>query len=55
MPGDIVVAMNGRPVGSVDDLHRVLSDVEAGSLSRLELLRGNERLTKEIVTGEAAA
>jgi serine protease Do len=55
LPGDVVVAMNGLPVQSVDDLHRLLSEVDVGSLIRLELLRGTERLTVEIVAGEAAA
>ena len=55
LPGDVVVAMNGLPVQSVDDLHRLLSEVDIGSRIRLELLRGTERLTVEIVAGEAAA
>jgi S1-C subfamily serine protease len=55
LPGDVVVAMNGLPVQSVDDLHRLLSEVDIGSLIRLELLRGTERLTVEMEAGEAAA
>jgi S1-C subfamily serine protease len=55
LPGDVVVAMNGLPVQSVDDLHRLLSEVDVGSLIRLELLRGTERLTVEMEAGEAAA
>jgi len=54
LPGDVVVAMNGLPVQSVDDLHRLLSEVDVGSLIRLEVLRGTERLTVEIEAGEAA-
>jgi len=38
----------------VDDLHRLLSEVDVGSLIRLEVLRGTERLTVEIEAGEAA-
>ena len=55
LPGDVVVAMNGLPVESVDDLHRLLSEVDVGSLLRLEVLRGTERLALEIEAGEAAA
>jgi serine protease Do len=54
LTGDVVVAMNGLPVQSVDDLHRLLSEVDVGSLMRLEVLRGTERLTVEIEAGEAA-
>ncbi len=54
-PGDVVVAMNGLPVQSVDDLHRLLSEVDVGSRVRLDVLRGNDRVTVEIVAGEAAA
>jgi S1-C subfamily serine protease len=55
LPGDIVVEMNGRPVESVDDLHRLLSEVSAGDLARLAVLRGTERRIVEVVIGEAAA
>lgn len=53
-PGDILLAMNGLPVESVDDLHRLLSEVDVGSVALLDILRGAERLTTEVVTGEAA-
>jgi S1-C subfamily serine protease len=53
--GDIVVAMNGRPVESVDDLHRLLSEVAAGDRARLDVLRGTERMVVEVVVGEAAS
>ena len=55
LPGDVVVAMNDLPVQRVDDLHRLLSEVDVGSRIRLEVLRGTERLTVEIVAGEVAA
>jgi S1-C subfamily serine protease len=51
-PGDILVAMNGLPVESVDDLHRLLTDGDVGSLAVLDVLRGTERLTAEVETGE---
>ncbi len=53
-PGDVVVEMNGRSVESVDDLHRLLSEAKGADRARLGLLRGNERMTIEVVVGEAA-
>jgi S1-C subfamily serine protease len=54
-PGDIIVEMNGRPVESVDDLHRMLSEFDARNVARMDLLRGTERLSVEVKMGEAAA
>lgn len=53
--GDIVVGMNGQPVESVDDLHRLLSEVAVRDLARLDVLRGTERKDLEVEIGEAAA
>jgi S1-C subfamily serine protease len=52
--GDVVVSMNGNPVESVDDLHRLLSEVAAGDTARLDVLRGTDRKIVEVVIGEAA-
>jgi serine protease Do len=52
--GDIVVAMNGRAVESVDDLHRLLSEAKGMDRARIDLLRGTERVAVEVVVGEAA-
>jgi S1-C subfamily serine protease len=54
-PGDILLGMNGTPVGSVDDLHRLLSEVAGKEIARLDLLRGTERITVEVAVGESAA
>ena len=53
--GDIVVGMNGQSVESVDDLHRLLSEVVVRDLARLDVLRGTERKVLEVEIGEAAA
>ena len=53
--GDIVVAMNGIPVESVDDLHRLLSEAAIGAIARLDVLRATERRVVEVALGEAAA
>ncbi len=54
LPGDIVVGMNGSPVESVDDLHRLLSGVAAGDVARLDLVRGTERKVVEVAVADAA-
>jgi S1-C subfamily serine protease len=54
-PGDIVVGMNGHAVESVDDLHRLLSEVVVGEPARIDVLRGSERSTVEVVIAEEAA
>ena len=53
--GDIVVGMNGQPVESIDDLHRLLSEVAVRDPARLDVLRGTERKDLEVEIGEAAA
>ena len=39
-PGDVLVAVNGQPVGNVDDVHRRLAGVSAGDEIRIRVLRG---------------
>lgn len=53
--GDIVVGMNGHAVESVDDLHRLLSEVGIGEPARIDVLRGTERTAVEVVIAEEAA
>jgi S1-C subfamily serine protease len=48
-PGDVIVAFDGAAVGSVDDLHRLLTEERAGKPVRVIFLRGTERLDREIV------
>ncbi len=52
--GDIIVALEGKPVAGVDDLHRVLTDVRVGVSSTLTVLRLTEKLELKIVPEEAA-
>jgi S1-C subfamily serine protease len=54
LPGDIVLEMNGTPVESVDDLHRLLSDVAGKDIALIDLLRGTDRRTVEVLVGESA-
>ncbi len=51
--GDVIVALGGKPVAGVDDLHRLLTDVHAGVGSGLTLLRHTEKVELRIVPEEA--
>jgi S1-C subfamily serine protease len=51
--GDVIVALEGRPVAGVDDLHRVLTDVRVGVSCSLTLLRYTEKIELKIVPEEA--
>jgi S1-C subfamily serine protease len=48
LPGDVIVALNDRPVTGIDDLHRLLIGDRIGLESRLEVLRGAERLERAV-------
>jgi len=51
--GDIIVALEGKPVAGVDDLHRLLADIRAGATCLLTVLRLTEKLELKIVPEEA--
>lgn len=50
--GDIIVAFQGRPIGSVDDLHRELSEKAIGQKAELCVLRNGNKLIIQVVPGE---
>jgi S1-C subfamily serine protease len=49
MPGDVIVAMDGAIVQSVDDLHRLLTEKPVGKPAPLTVLRRTEKLVLHIV------
>jgi len=51
--GDLIVAFDGRPVGGVDDLHRVLTDERIGAAASLTVIRGVELRALTIVPAES--
>jgi S1-C subfamily serine protease len=51
--GDWIVALDGKSVDSVDDVHHLLMDRAAGSKLRLDIVRGGQRLLVEVTTAEA--
>jgi S1-C subfamily serine protease len=53
--GDLIVAINGQPLSSVDDLHRFLAEWPIGEPVMLTIVRGLERLDLRVKPGEARA
>jgi len=54
MMGDLIVAINGRSVASVDDLHRVLSDWPVDRPVSLAVVRRKQRIDVAVMPAEAA-
>jgi len=50
--GDFLLGLGGTNVGTIDDVHRLLRDVPAGSRIKLNVLRDNQPVEVEVVTGE---
>jgi S1-C subfamily serine protease len=53
--GDVIIALDGKPVAGVDDLHRLLTDARVGVSSTLTVLRYTEKLELKVVPEEARA
>ena len=51
--GDVIVAYNGAPIGSIDDLHRQLTEAQVGFRSRLTIIRRSEKLECDIIPEES--
>jgi len=51
--GDVIVALDGKPVAGVDDLQRLLTDARVGVSSTLTILRHTEKLELKVVPEEA--
>jgi S1-C subfamily serine protease len=50
--GDVILAMDGKTVAGVDDLHRLLTDARVGASSVLTVLRHTEKLSLNVVPEE---
>jgi S1-C subfamily serine protease len=46
--GDVIIEFNGRPVPSIDALHKLLTGQQIGRRSPLVIIRGTEKVTLEI-------
>jgi S1-C subfamily serine protease len=51
--GDVIVALDGKSVAGVDDLHRLLTDARVGVSSALTVLRHTEKLDLRVVPEES--
>lgn len=47
--GDVIISLDGKPVETVDDLHRLLTEDRVGKAFVMEILRGYERHELNIV------
>ncbi|HHX64021.1 MAG TPA: PDZ domain-containing protein, partial [Chloroflexi bacterium] len=54
MVGDILVAMDGRPVGDTDELQGILLTVGAGHEAQIQVLRGGKSVLLPVRVGEHA-
>jgi S1-C subfamily serine protease len=52
--GDVIVALDDKPVAGVDDLHRLLTDAQVGARCALTVIRHTERLILPVFPQEAA-
>jgi S1-C subfamily serine protease len=50
--GDVILALDGKPVAGVDDLHRLLTDARVGVTSTLTVLRRTEKLELKVLPEE---
>src|SRR6266498_1169532 len=53
--GDIIVAFDAAPIGSVHDLHKMLVGEQIGVPAKLTLIRHTEKLELSILPAESAA
>ena len=51
--GDVLVGLDEHPVAGIDDLHRLLTEERVSVWTRLTVLRGNDKLTLDIIPREA--
>ncbi len=51
--GDVIVALDEKPVAGVDDLHRLLTDAQVGTRCMLTIIRHTEKLSLGIFPEEA--
>ena len=50
--GDIIVEFNNKPVGSVDDLHKLLNEGTIGINTEIGVLRGGRKTVIHAIPGE---
>ncbi|WP_174590107.1 S1C family serine protease [Methanocella conradii] len=55
MPGDVIVALDERPIKTIDDLHKLLTEDRINKKSKLTVLRRHGKLLLDIVPEEKPA
>jgi S1-C subfamily serine protease len=50
--GDIIVSFNGKGVGTVDELHKLLNAEVIGQTMEMDVLRGGHKVTIKVIPGE---
>jgi S1-C subfamily serine protease len=53
--GDVIIGMDGQPIGGIDDLHRLLTEERVGVKVPVRVIRRPEILTFQIVPAESKA
>jgi S1-C subfamily serine protease len=51
--GDLIIAFNGQPIGSVHDLHKVLVGEQIGVSGSLTVIRHTEKLELPVLPAES--
>lgn len=51
--GDIIIGFDDRPTAGIDDLHRLLTEERIGQRSTLDVIRGTERLSLNVIPEES--
>jgi S1-C subfamily serine protease len=52
LPGDVIVALDGKPVRNVDEVHRLLDATSIGRKLPVKAVRGNDLVDLEVVPAE---
>jgi S1-C subfamily serine protease len=50
--GDVIVAWDGKPVSSIDELHRLLTEAYLHTSAEVVVLRRSQKLTRAITPVE---
>jgi S1-C subfamily serine protease len=50
--GDIVIGFDNQPISGIDDLHKLLTDIQVGKESNIRILRRTEIVDLEIIPAE---
>ena len=53
--GDIIIALNGRPLNSFEELRAKVASLGAGKEIELTIVRKGEEITKQVTLGDAGA